>query len=149
MAQIVAEHGVPVVVMHNREQIDPSLDILGDMLRFFDRSLAIARRAGVRDRQVILDPGIGFGKSGEQQLDALRRLPEIKALGFPVLVGASRKSVLGRFYLPDVLPKDRLHGTIAAHVIAIGRGADIVRVHDVGPHVQACRVADALVRGRP
>jgi dihydropteroate synthase len=143
----VAEFGATVIVMHNRREIDPSLDIGADMLAFFERSLEHARRAGMADSQIILDPGIGFGKTWEQHLDAIRQIPKLKALGFPVLVGISRKSVLGRFYDATVPPRDRLFGTIAGHVMTIGLGADIVRVHDVRPHVEACRVADAI-RGK-
>ncbi|MEZ0168997.1 dihydropteroate synthase [Microvirga sp. TS319] len=146
MAAVVAEHGAPVVMMHNRPQADAAIDIVADMLAFFERSLDLARRAGIPDRNVILDPGIGFGKTGEQNIEALRRLPEFKALGFPLLIGASRKSVLGRFYAPDVPPRERLFGSIGGHVAAVARGADIVRVHDVKAHAEACRVADALVR---
>jgi dihydropteroate synthase len=144
IASVAAEHGAPVILMHNRETIDPAIDIVDDMLRFFERSLALARRAGIPDRHVVLDPGIGFGKSWEQHLEAIRRLPEIRALGFPVLVGISRKSLLGRIHNSTVPPRERLFGSIAAHVMAIAGGADIVRVHDVGPHVEACRVADAI-----
>jgi dihydropteroate synthase len=147
MAAVVAAHGAAVVVMHNREAADPALDVIDDMRRFFDRSLALARRAGVADDRVVLDPGIGFGKTADQNLEALRRIAEVRALGFPVLVGASRKSVLGRFYDPRVPPAERLFGTIAAHVLAVRGGADVLRVHDVRAHVEACRVADALVRG--
>jgi dihydropteroate synthase len=147
MASVAAEHGAPVIAMHNREVIDPLIDIVDDMKRFFERTLGLARRAGLPDSLIILDPGIGFGKSWEQHLDALRRLAEIRALGFPVLVGVSRKSVLGRIHNTAVPPRDRLFGSIASHVMAIAYGADIVRVHDVKPHVEACRVADAI-RGR-
>jgi dihydropteroate synthase len=147
MASVAAEFGAPVIIMHNRDEIDASIDIVSDIKQFFDRALDRARRAGVPDRNIILDPGIGFGKSWEQHLEALRRLPEIRALGFPVLVGVSRKSVLGRIHNSSVPPRDRLFGSIAAHVMAIAHGADIVRVHDVRPHVEACHVADAI-RGR-
>ncbi len=149
MAVAVAEAGATAVLMHNREEIDPSVDIGDDMIAFFERALARARRAGVGDGQIILDPGIGFGKTWEQHLEAIRQIPRLKALGFPVLVGISRKSVLGRFYDAAVPPRERLFATIAAHVAAIGLGADIVRVHDVRPHVEACRVADAIRRTAP
>jgi dihydropteroate synthase len=149
MAATVAEHGAMAVVMHNREEADPSLDLMTDMQRFFERSLDLARRAGIPDTHLILDPGIGFGKTADQNLEALRRLPELKAMGFPVLVGASRKSVLGQFYKPEVPPRDRLFGTLGAHLAAVACGADIIRVHDVRAHVEACRVADILLRGQP
>jgi dihydropteroate synthase len=148
MASVVAEFGAPVIIMHNRREIDPTLDIIEDMRAFFGRSLDLAGRAGIAKNRIILDPGIGFGKSWEQNLEALRRLPEIKALGFPVLVGVSRKSMLARFYDTAVPPSGRLFGTLGAHVMAVSLGADIVRVHDVRPHVEACRVADAIRRGR-
>jgi dihydropteroate synthase len=148
IAVAAAEFGAPVVIMHNRDVIEPALDIIDDMRRFFERSLQLARRAGIPDSHIVLDPGIGFGKSWDQHLESLHRLPEIKALGFPVLVGVSRKSLLGRFYDANVPPRDRLFGTIGAHVMAVSLGADIVRVHDVRPHVEACRVADAIRRGR-
>ncbi|GJE82809.1 dihydropteroate synthase [Methylorubrum thiocyanatum] len=146
IARVAADHGAPVIVMHNRETIDGSLDIVADMLRFFERSLDIARRAGIADGDIVLDPGIGFGKSWAQHLEALRRLPEIRALGFPLLVGVSRKSLLGRLHDRETAPRDRLVGSLAAHVLAGSLGADIVRVHDVAPHVEALRVLDAVMR---
>ena len=149
LAFVAAEFGAPVVVMHNRDTIEAALDIIDDMRRFFERSLALARRAGIPDSHIVLDPGIGFGKTWDQHLESLHRLPEIEALGFPVLVGVSRKSLLGRFYDASVPPRERLFGTIAAHVMALSLGADILRVHDVRAHVEACRVADAVRRGRP
>ncbi len=132
--------------MHNRETIDASLDIMDEMRAFFERSLTIARQAGISERDIVLDPGVGFGKSWEQHLEALRRLPELRALGFPLLVGVSRKSVLGRIHNAATAPADRLFGSIAAHVAAATLGADIVRVHDVRPHVEACQVVDAITR---
>ncbi|ACA20046.1 dihydropteroate synthase [Methylobacterium sp. 4-46] len=146
IARVAAAHGAPVIVMHNRESPDPSLDIVEEMKRFFDRSLAIAAKAGIPERDIVLDPGIGFGKSWEQHLDAVRRLPELRALGFPLLVGISRKSLLGRIHNTGTAPADRLFGSIAAHVVAATLGADIVRAHDVRPHVEACQVVDALMR---
>ena len=146
IARVAAHHGAPVVVMHNRETIDPSLDIMDEMRAFFERSLTIARQAGISERDIVLDPGVGFGKSWEQHLEALRRLPELRALGFPLLVGVSRKSVLGRIHNAATAPADRLFGSIAAHVAAAALGADIVRVHDVRPHVEACQVVDAITR---
>ena len=146
IARVAADHGAPVMVMHNRETIDPGLDIVADMLAFFERSLGIARRAGIADGDIVLDPGIGFGKSWNQHLEALRRLPEIRTLGFPILVGVSRKSLLGRLHDRDTAPRDRLVGSVAAHVLAGTLGADIVRVHDVGPHIEALRVVDAVMR---
>ncbi|WP_238230674.1 MULTISPECIES: dihydropteroate synthase [Methylobacterium] len=146
IARVAADHGAPVIAMHNRETIDPGIDIISDMLAFFERSLSIARRAGIPDAAIALDPGIGFGKSWQQHLEALRRLPEIRALGFPLLVGVSRKSLLGRLHDKETDPGDRLFGSIAAHVLAGTLGADILRVHEVRPHVEALRVVDAVMR---
>ncbi|QGY03326.1 dihydropteroate synthase [Methylobacterium mesophilicum SR1.6/6] len=146
IATVAAAHGAPVIIMHNRETIEPDLDIVADMLAFFERSLAIAHRAGIQDSDIVLDPGVGFGKTWTQHLEALRRLPEIRALGFPVLVGVSRKSLLGRLHDRETRPADRLHGSLAAHAVAATLGADIVRVHDVAAHVDAMRVVDAVMR---
>ncbi len=142
MAPAVAEAGAGVVVMHNRETTEPEIDIVSDMLRFFERSLQIARRAGVPDAHVALDPGIGFGKSRQQNYAALRAIPEILRLGFPVLVGVSRKSLFKG--LPDGLIEGRLVGTLAANLIAAGEGAQIFRVHDVAEHRAAFEVFSAL-----
>ncbi|WP_375456102.1 dihydropteroate synthase [uncultured Methylobacterium sp.] len=146
IARVAAAHGAPVMIMHNRETIDAGLDIVADMLRFFEASLGIARRAGIADGDIVLDPGIGFGKSWEQHLEALRRLPELRALGFPVLVGVSRKSLLGRLHDRETAPAERLVGSLGAHALAATLGADIVRVHDVAAHVEALRVVDAVMR---
>lgn len=146
IASVAAGHGAPVIVMHNRETIDPGIDIVADMFAFFERSLAIARRAGIPDGDIVLDPGVGFGKTWDQHLEALRRLPEIRTLGFPLLVGVSRKSLLGRLHDRETKPADRLYGSLAAHALAATLGADIVRVHDVAAHVDAMRVVDAVMR---
>ena len=143
IARVAADFGAPVIVMHNRETVDESLDIILEMRSFFARSIEIAHAAGIADHNIVLDPGIGFGKSFPQNLDALRRLAELKALGFPLLVGTSRKSLIGKVL--DKAPKDRINGTIASNVMAISHGADIIRVHDVLAHVEAARVADAII----
>jgi len=145
IARVAAAHGAAVMIMHNRTDVDGSLDIVDEVRRFFLRSLIIAEKAGIPDDRIVLDPGIGFGKTLEQNVELIERLPAIRALGLPVLVGASRKSLIGR--LLDQPIADRLPGTLASHVLAIAGGADIVRVHDVPAHVQACRIADVITRG--
>ncbi len=144
MADVVAAGGVAVVVMHNRESVDPELDILSDMRRFFDRSLALAEKAGIPRRHLILDPGIGFGKTREQNLIALRRLDHFKDYELPLLVGVSRKSLFAPILGAGV--DERLIGTIATNIIAAARGASIFRVHDVAEHVAAFKVFDAIER---
>jgi dihydropteroate synthase len=146
MASVVAETGTAAILMHNRESVDASIDIAADILRFLERSLALARAAGVPDDRIVLDPGIGFGKTIEQSYQAVAALPRLKALGFPVLLGLSRKAMVGRIFQPEAPPMARLPGTIAANSFGALNGADIVRVHDVKEHVQAMRVVDALRR---
>lgn len=142
MAAVAAAHGVPVVAMHNRPTIDPALDIIADIKAFFARTLDLASRAGMASEAIILDPGIGFGKTPEQNLIALQRLAELKTFGCPILVGASRKSTIG---LVTGRPAgERLAGSIAAHVLALAQGAGILRVHDVAPHRDACRIFEAV-----
>ncbi|MEX0752416.1 MAG: dihydropteroate synthase [Xanthobacteraceae bacterium] len=146
LAAVVARHGVPVIVMHNRENADPAIDIMADMEAFFRRSLAIAERAGIGCDRIVLDPGIGFGKTPEQSLTAIAQLGRLKTFGLPLLVGASRKR-----FIDSVVPSppdERLPGSLAAHLLAVENGAAIVRVHDVAETVQALRVADAIRRAR-
>ena len=147
IARVAADFGAPVVVMHNRREVDPAIDIVADMIAFFERSAEIALKAGIPRHHVVVDPGIGFGKTVEQNLQALKATPELKRLGFRVLIGTSRKSLIGK--LIDRGPGERLYGTIASNVVTITLGADIVRVHDVLAHVEAARVADAILRGHP
>lgn len=142
IAHVAAAFAAPVIIMHNREAADAAIDIVDDMRRFFERSLAIARRAGIRDADIVLDPGIGFGKTALQSMQALHALAQIRQLGYPVLAGASRKSFIGA--LIDRAAPERLHGTVAAHLFALARGAAILRVHDVRAHVEAVRVWRAL-----
>jgi dihydropteroate synthase len=146
IAHVAAETGAAAVLMHNRDAVDASLDIVADILRFLERSLAIARAAGVPDERIVLDPGIGFGKTVAQSYQAVAALPRLKALGFPVLLGLSRKAFIGRLFQPEAPPMARLPGTLAANTVGVLGGADIVRVHDVKEHVQAMRVVDALRR---
>jgi dihydropteroate synthase len=159
LAEVAAQHHAPVVLMHNRskpanvevrERLGNAYlgaeyeDLLADVKRELLESVAIARTAGIPDERIILDPGIGFGKTVAQNLELINRLDEIRALGFPVLLGPSRKSFIG--YTLDLPPEQRLEGTAAAVAIGVARGADIVRVHDVEYMARVVRMTDAIVR---
>ncbi|HSI42422.1 MAG TPA: dihydropteroate synthase [Xanthobacteraceae bacterium] len=144
MARVAAAHGAGVVIMHNRTSVDPALDIVEDMRSFFGRALEVAGRAGIKGERIALDPGIGFGKTFEQNLTALASLRRLGELGFPLLLGTSRKSLIGKVVVAE--PAQRLPGTIASNVIGILAGCAIIRVHDVAAHVQAARVTEAIVR---
>ena len=146
MARLAAESRAPVIIMHNRERADPSLDIIADIARFFTRSLEIAAAAGVERRNIVLDPGIGFGKTPEQSRMAIARLRVLQSFGLPLLVGASRKRFIAE--VSPAPPDQRLGGSIAAHVIAVANGAAIIRTHDVQATVQALRVAAAIEKLR-
>jgi dihydropteroate synthase len=142
MARVVADHGAPVVIMHNRDKADAGIDIMRDIAGFFDRSLAIAAKAGIPSGHIVLDPGIGFGKTQEQSMTALARLGELQTFGLPILVGASRKRFISTVVPSE--PEERLGGSIAAHLIAARAGAGIIRTHDVAETMQALRVAQAI-----
>ena len=142
LPRLVAQRAVPVIIMHNREAADPSIDIIADICAFFSRSLDIAARAGIARQNIVLDPGIGFGKTPEQSLTAIARLPELKSFGLPLLVGASRKRFINT--VSPAPPDQRLSGSIAAHLVAVAGGATIIRTHDVAETAQALRVAAAI-----
>jgi dihydropteroate synthase len=146
LARVVAEHAVPVIIMHNREAADPSIDVIADICTFFSRSLDIAARAGIARQSIVLDPGIGFGKTPEQSVTAIARLPELGSFGLPLLVGASRKRFIDK--VSPAPPDQRLGGSIAAHLLAVAGGAAIIRTHDVAETVQALRVAAAIGSAR-
>ena len=159
LAAAAARAGAAVVLMHNRskpanvevrERLGKAYagaeyrDLLEDVKRELLESVGLARAAGIPDEHIILDPGIGFGKTVAQNLELIDRLDEVRALGFPVLLGPSRKSFIG--YTLDLPPDQRVEGTAAAVAVGITRGADLVRVHDVEPMVRVARMTDALVR---
>ncbi len=146
MAGLVAERGVPVIVMHNRETADPIIDIIADVTASFGRSLDIAARAGIKRERIVLDPGIGFGKTPQQSIECIARLGVWRSFDLPLLVGASRKRFIHTVAPSD--PMDRLGGSLAAHLWAVENGAAIIRVHDVAPTVQALAVAAAIRRAR-
>jgi dihydropteroate synthase len=146
LAQVAAEHGAGVVAMHNPALFGSTTGTAGDAvaacLAYFRETMEIADRAGIAADRIVLDPGLGFGKTLEQNLALIARLPELAVLGLPLLVGASRKSFLGK--LLDRALDQRLFGTLAAHMAAAMGGAAILRVHDVAEHVDFVRVAAAL-----
>jgi dihydropteroate synthase len=142
MADVIASSQAGVVVMHNRQSTDPELDIVADMLRFFEKSLDIAKRAGIPESRIALDPGIGFGKTRQQNYQALHAIPKFRTLGFPLLIGVSRKSIFKN--IPDSLVEGRLLGTLSANLLAAASGARIFRVHDVIEHRCAFEVYSSL-----
>lgn len=161
LAEVAALARVPLVIMHNRSswasaEIKERLgghyvgmaytNLMEDIRRELLESVAIAHAAGVLDDKIILDPGIGFGKTVEQNLELLNQLGELRELGYPLLLGASRKSFIG--YTLNLPPDDRLEGTAAAVAIGIVRGADIIRVHDVKFMTRVAQMTDAIVRGK-
>ena len=162
LAGVAADAGVAVVLMHNRSRPKDAVqeahlggryvgveygDLMEDIARELGESIELALRAGVREDRLIVDPGIGFGKTVEQNLELVDRLSEIASLGRPILVGPSRKSFVG--YTLNLPPDQRTEGTAAAVTLCIDRGADIVRVHDVAQMARVARIADAVVRRRP
>ena len=145
MVGVVAEFGCPAILMHHdREFPQRGGDPIEGIKRFFTRSLEIAAAAGVPAERLILDPGIGFFKTTAQNLEILRRIGELKSLGRPLLVGVSRKSLIGRV-LGEVEPDDRLEGTLATTVLAVQQGVDFIRVHDVQANLRAARMAEAIL----
>ena len=142
MAAVVAETEAALIIMHNREEKDERVDILADIRRFFDRSLALAAKAGVPEEVIILDPGIGFGKTSRQNVEAVARIPDLKEYGLPILVGASRKAFLGSLTGDGI--EATLIGTVAANLVAAAAGASIFRVHDVAEHVAALRIFHSM-----
>jgi dihydropteroate synthase len=146
MASLVAKRSVPVIVMHNRESADPAIDVVSDVIEFFSHSLEIAARSGISREYIVLDPGIGFGKTPEQSITCLARLAEFKRFGLPLLVGASRKRFIST--VTPSAPDERIGGSISAHLLAVEKGAAIIRAHDVAETVQALRVAAAIEASR-
>lgn len=159
LARVAANHGAAVILMHNRSSwagVDiqqrlggryvgiPYQDLIQDIRRELLESVELAHAAGILDEKIILDPGIGFGKTVQQNLELLDRLDEIKSLGYPLLLGPSRKSFIG--YTLNLPPDQRVEGTAAAVAVGIVRGADIIRVHDVAYMTRVCRMTDAIVR---
>jgi dihydropteroate synthase len=142
IANVAASYGAAAIIMHNREAIDASLDLIEEFKRFFGIAIDRAKKAGLHDNQIVLDPGIGFGKSLDQNLAAIAHLRELVAFGYPVLLGVSRKSFIGKLFPSE--PADRLPGTIAANTAGVLAGVSIVRVHDVAEHAQAMRIADRI-----
>ena len=157
---VVAKYKVPVILMHNRSN-PASLDVreklgnayigseyqnlIDDVKRELLESVALAKNAGVDESNIILDPGVGFGKKREHNLELINRLDEIRALGYPVLLGTSRKSFIG--FTLDLPPEQRVEGTAATVAVGIARGADIIRVHDVKEITRVAKMTDAVVRG--
>ena len=147
MAKVAAECGLPVIVMHNQNGTEYSGDIIGSMQDFFRESLRIGKAAGMQDEQFIFDPGIGFGKTAEQNVEVLRRQEELLKVAekeYPLLLAASRKSFIGKTL--DLPVAERMEATGATCVIGIMKGASIVRVHDVKPVVRMCRMTDVILR---
>jgi dihydropteroate synthase len=159
LAAVAARYDCPIVLMHNRSKPSQAelqerlggryigthySNLIEDVKTELLESISLARSAGIKDARIILDPGIGFGKSVEQNLMLVDQLDRIKSLGYPVLLGASRKSFIG--YTLNLPPEDRLEGTAAVCAIGIARGADILRVHDVSTMTRVARMADAIIR---
>jgi dihydropteroate synthase len=144
LLRLAAERGAPIVLMHNRAEpryVDLMAEILADLERAIERAVA----AGVAWESIVIDPGFGFGKTAAHNLVLLRELADLRVLGRPILLGASRKSTLGKVL--DLPADQRLEATLATTALGVAAGVDIVRVHDVGPNVRAARMADAVVRG--
>ncbi len=162
LAKVVARYRAPVILMHNRSswahaEIKEKLggryigmayqNLIEDIRQELMESVQLAKNAGIADEHIILDPGVGFGKTVEQNLELLDRLAEIRSLGYPILLGPSRKSFIG--FTLDLPPSERVEGTAAAVAIGIARGADIVRVHDIPAMVRVARMSDAIIRRAP
>lgn len=146
IAKVAAEFDVPSVVMHNQIGTHYDGDIMESMITFFKKTIELAESAGLSRNRLILDPGIGFGKTVEQNIEVMGRLSELSVLGLPILLGTSRKSMIGKIL--DLPPKERVEGTVATNVLGVAQGVDFIRVHDIQAHVRAIKVVDAILRER-
>ena len=144
IARVAAEHDVLIALMHNQANTEYE-DLMADITASLEASIKLAIDAGVDRHKIILDPGFGFGKLPVHNLELLRRLADLKLLGYPLLMGTSRKSTIGRVL--DLPVNERVEGTAATVAIAIANGADVIRVHDVKAMVRVARMADAIIRG--
>lgn len=144
MASTISKYDAHVCIMHNQDGTNYDGDIIEEMKKSLLESIEIGLNAGIKKEKIVLDPGIGFGKTVEQNLEVLKRLDELNSLGYPILLGTSRKSVIG--HVLNVEPKERLEGTIATTVLGIRDGVSIVRVHDVKENLMAAKMADAIYR---
>lgn len=144
IAKVAADYNVPIILMHNRENTNYR-NLMADLIADLYESITIAKRAGVRDENIILDPGIGFAKTFEQNLEVMRNLEQLKVLGYPLLLGTSRKSFIG--HALDLPVEERLEGTGATVCLGIQKGCEIVRVHDVKEMSRMAKMMDAMLRG--
>ncbi|OCL25366.1 dihydropteroate synthase [Orenia metallireducens] len=144
MAKVVADYDAPVIIMYNGRSDEERTNIMEAMIEFLNKSIKMAKETGVKDSNIILDPGVGFGTTQEENLEIMRNLSKLKDLGYPILLGTSRKRMIGRIL--DLPPKERVEGTVATTVMGIMQGVDIVRVHDVKENLRAAKVTDAIVR---
>ena len=144
IAQIAAEHEVPIILMHNQSTTDYN-DLIANILESLNHSIELALQSGVSKANIIIDPGIGFGKTPDQNLEIIKRLNEFSTLGVPILIGTSRKSTIG--HILDTPPNERLEGTASTIALSIAAGVDIIRVHDVREMVRVSRMTDAIIRG--
>lgn len=151
MAKVISDQGVPVCIMHmqgtpkNMQQDPVYQDLMGEIINYLEEGLEIAKKAGILHGQIIVDPGIGFGKTVEHNLEILKRLKELKVLGCPILVGTSRKSLIGKVL--DLPVEERIEGSAATVAISIANGVDLVRVHDIKQMARVVKMTDAIVRG--
>ncbi|MEW9124260.1 MAG: dihydropteroate synthase [Thermotaleaceae bacterium] len=146
IAVVAANYDVPVIIMHNQHGTTYLKDIIEEIKIFFQKSIDIGLRAGMKEKHIILDPGIGFGKTPEQNIEVMSRLGELNDLGYALLLGTSRKSMIGKIL--DLPSDERVEGTVATTVMGIIQGIDIVRVHDIKENLRAAIVADAIVRSK-
>lgn len=148
MASVIAKHQAAAILMHNDPALrDSADDVIASIKTFLTRTLDLARAAGIALDRIILDPGIGFGKTQPQNLNILARLSELHALGHPLLLGISRKSVIS--HVLDLPPEDRLEGTLALTALAVSQGVQFHRVHDVEPNARAARMSAAVLASVP
>lgn len=145
IADVVARHNAATIIMHWDKSRDRTKDIISELKRFFKKSLMIAKDAGIKDNKIILDPGFGFAKTFKENYEVLNRLDELQSLNYPILVGTSNKSMIGK--LLDAPIDQRLSGTIASNIIAYNKGAHIFRVHNVKENLAALKVAKATIYG--
>lgn len=145
LAEVIAQTGVSCCLVHNRKDADYS-DYMQEMLLDFEEIIELARKAGISDEKIILDPGIGFGKTYENNLEIIRRLEVLHSFGYPIMLGTSRKSVIGQAL--DLPESERVEGTLVTTAFAVKKGAMFMRVHDVKENVRAIKMTKAIINGR-